>query len=278
MQSVRHQIEKELSDFYPQGELKVLVRMLLQQVAGWSLVDMLTHNDLTLTAAQQMQIADAVDRLKRYEPIQYILGAAEFDGMRLVVDARALIPRPETEELVLLLAEKLSPDASVLDIGTGSGCIAVALARRLPQAQVSAYDVSPDALALAAENARNQGVKIDFRQVDILHDAPADAPVFDAIVSNPPYVTDSERASMEANVLDYEPALALFVPDDDPLLFYRAIADFAWTHLSIGGRLFFEINHRFGAEIVMMLRHKGFANCAVQHDAFGKERFVVAQK
>lgn len=278
MQSVRHQIEKELSDFYPQGELKVLVRMLLQQVAGWSLVDMLTHNDLTLTAAQQMQIADAVDRLKRYEPIQYILGAAEFDGMRLVVDARALIPRPETEELVSLLAETLSPDASVLDIGTGSGCIAVALARRLPQAQVSAYDVSPDALALAAENARNQGVKIDFRQVDILHDAPADAPVFDAIVSNPPYVTDSERASMEANVLDYEPALALFVPDDDPLLFYRAIADFAWTHLSIGGRLFFEINHRFGAEIVMMLRHKGFANCAVQHDAFGKERFVVAQK
>lgn len=278
MQSVRHQIEKELSDFYPQGELKVLVRMLLQQVAGWSLVDMLTHNDLTLTAAQQMQIADAVERLKRYEPIQYILGAAEFDGMRLVVDARALIPRPETAELVLLLAEMLSPDASVLDIGTGSGCIAVALARRLPQAQVSAYDVSPDALALAAENARNQGVKIDFRQVDILHDAPADAPVFDAIVSNPPYVTDSERASMEANVLDYEPALALFVPDDDPLLFYRAIADFAWTHLSIGGRLFFEINHRFGAEIVMMLRHKGFANCAVQHDAFGKERFVVAQK
>ncbi|MGM9782641.1 MAG: peptide chain release factor N(5)-glutamine methyltransferase [Paludibacteraceae bacterium] len=278
MQSVRHQIEKELSDFYPQGELKVLVRMLLQQVAGWSLVDMLTHNDLTLTAAQQMQIADAVDRLKRYEPIQYILGAAEFDGMRLVVDARALIPRPETAELVLLLAETLSPDASVLDIGTGSGCIAVALARRLPQAQVSAYDVSPDALALAVENARNQGVKIDFRQVDILHDAPADAPVFDAIVSNPPYVTDSERASMEANVLDYEPALALFVPDDDPLLFYRAIADFAWTHLSIGGRLFFEINHRFGAEIVMMLRHKGFANCTVQHDAFGKERFVVAQK
>ena len=278
MQSVRHQIEKELSDFYPQGELKVLVRMLLQQVAGWSLVDMLTHNDLTLTAAQQMQIADAVERLKRYEPIQYILGAAEFDGMRLVVDARALIPRPETAELVSLVAESVAPDALVLDIGTGSGCIAVALARRLPQAQVSAYDVSPDALALAAENARNQGVKIDFRQVDILHEVPADAPVFDAIVSNPPYVTDSERASMEANVLDYEPALALFVPDDDPLLFYRAIADFAWTHLSIGGRLFFEINHRFGAEIVMMLRHKGFANCAVQHDAFGKERFVVAQK
>ena len=253
MQSVRHQIEKELSDFYPQGELKVLVRMLLQQVAGWSLVDMLTHNDLTLTAAQQMLIVDAVERLKRYEPIQYILGAAEFDGMRLVVDARALIPRPETAELVLLLAETLSPDASVLDIGTGSGCIAVALARRLPQAQVSAYDVSPDALALAAENARNQGVKIDFRQVDILHDAPADAPVFDAIVSNPPYVTDSERASMEANVLDYEPALALFVPDDDPLLFYRAIADFAWTHLSIGGRLFFEINHRFGAATAALL-------------------------
>ena len=278
MQSVRHQIEKELSDFYPQGELKVLVRMLLQQVAGWSLVDMLTHNDLTLTAAQQMLIADAVERLKRYEPIQYILGAAEFDGMRLVVDARALIPRPETAELVLLLAETLSPDASVLDIGTGSGCIAVALARRLPQAQVSAYDVSPDALALAAENARNQGVKIDFRQVDILHEVPADAPVFDAIVSNPPYVTDSERASMEANVLDYEPALALFVPDDDPLLFYRAIADFAVSHLTVGGQLFFEINHRFGAATAALLQSKGFDKVSVLRDTFGKARFVVARK
>lgn len=278
MQSVRHQIEKELSGFYPQGELKVLVRMLLQQVAGWSLVDMLTHNDLTLTAAQQMQIADAVDRLKRYEPIQYILGATEFDGLRFRVDARALIPRPETAELVSLVAESVAPDAAVLDIGTGSGCIAVSLAKRLPQAKITAYDVSLEALTLAAENARNQNVTIDFRQMDILHEVPADAPVFDAIVSNPPYVTDSERASMDANVRDYEPALALFVPDDDPLLFYRAIADFAWTHLSIGGRLFFEINHRFGAEIVMMLRDKGFANCAVQHDAFGKERFVVAQK
>lgn len=276
--SIVRQIEKELSDFYPQGELKALVRLLLQHVAGWSLVDMLTHNDLTLTAAQQTQIADAVERLKRYEPIQYILGATEFDGLRFRVDARALIPRPETAELVSLVAESVAPDALVLDIGTGSGCIAVSLAKHLPQAKISAYDVSSEALTLAAENARNQNVTIDFRQMDILHEVPADAPVFDAIVSNPPYVTDSERASMEANVLDYEPALALFVPDDDPLLFYRAIADFAWTHLSIGGRLFFEINHRFGAEIVMMLRHKGFANCAVQHDAFGKERFVVAQK
>lgn len=278
MQSVRHQIEKELSDFYPQGELKVLVRMLLQQVAGWSLVDMLTHNDLTLTAAQQTQIADAVERLKRYEPIQYILGAAEFDGMRLVVDARALIPRPETAELVSLVAESVAPDAAVLDIGTGSGCIAVSLAKRLPQAKISAYDVSPEALTLAAENARNQNVTIDFRQMDILHEVPADAPMFDAIVSNPPYVTDSERASMEANVLDYEPALALFVPDDDPLLFYRAIADFAWTHLSIGGRLFFEINHRFGAATAALLQSKGFDKVSVLRDTFGKERFVVARK
>lgn len=278
MQSVRHQIEKELSGFYPQGELKVLVRMLLQQVAGWSLVDMLTHNDLTLTAAQQTQIADAVERLKRYEPIQYILGAAEFDGMRLVVDARALIPRPETAELVSLVAESVAPDAAVLDIGTGSGCIAVSLAKRLPQAKISAYDVSPEALTLAAENARNQNVTIDFRQMDILHEVPADAPMFDAIVSNPPYVTDSERASMEANVLDYEPALALFVPDDDPLLFYRAIADFAWTHLSIGGRLFFEINHRFGAATAALLQSKGFDKVSVLRDTFGKERFVVARK
>lgn len=278
MQSVRHQIEKELSGFYPQGELKVLVRMLLQQVAGWSLVDMLTHNDLTLTAAQQMQIADAVDRLKRYEPIQYILGATEFDGLRFRVDARALIPRPETAELVSLVAESVAPDAAVLDIGTGSGCIAVSLAKRLPQAKITAYDVSLEALTLAAENARNQNVTIDFRQMDILHEVPADAPVFDAIVSNPPYVTDSERASMDANVRDYEPALALFVPDDDPLLFYRAIADFAVSHLAVGGQLFFEINHRFGAATAALLQSKGFDKVSVLRDTFGKARFVVARK
>lgn len=276
--SIVRQIEKELSGFYPQGELKALVRLLLQHVAGWSLVDMLTHNDLTLTAAQQTQIADAVERLKRYEPIQYILGATEFDGLRFRVDARALIPRPETAELVLLVAESVAPDAAVLDIGTGSGCIAVSLAKRLPQAKISAYDVSPEALILAAENARNQNVTIDFRQMDILHEVPADAPMFDAIVSNPPYVTDSERASMDANVRDYEPALALFVPDDDPLLFYRAIADFAVSHLAVGGQLFFEINHRFGAATAALLQSKGFDKVSVLRDTFGKERFVVARK
>ena len=276
--SIVRQIEKELSGFYPLGELKALVRLLLQHVAGWSLVDMLTHNDLILTAAQQTQIADAVERLKCYEPIQYILGATEFDGLRFRVDARALIPRPETAELVSLVAESVAPDAAVLDIGTGSGCIAVSLAKRLPQAKISAYDVSPEALTLAAENARNQNVTIDFRQMDILHEVPADAPVFDAIVSNPPYVTDSERASMDANVRDYEPALALFVPDDDPLLFYRAIADFAVLHLAVGGQLFFEINHRFGAATAALLQSKGFDKVSVLRDTFGKERFVVARK
>lgn len=276
--SIVRQIEKELSGFYPLGELKALVRLLLQHVAGWSLVDVLTHNDLILTAAQQTQIADAVERLKRYEPIQYILGATEFDGLRFRVDARALIPRPETAELVSLVAESVAPDALVLDIGTGSGCIAVSLAKRLPQAKISAYDVSPEALTLAAENARNQNVTIDFRQMDILHEVPADAPVFDAIVSNPPYVTDSERASMDANVRDYEPALALFVPDDDPLLFYRAIADFAVSHLAVGGQLFFEINHRFGAATAALLQSKGFDKVSVLRDTFGKERFVVARK
>ncbi|MGM9747056.1 MAG: peptide chain release factor N(5)-glutamine methyltransferase [Paludibacteraceae bacterium] len=276
--SIVRQIEKELSGFYPQGELKALVRFLLQHVAGWSLVDMLTHNDLILTAAQQTQIADAVDRLKRYEPIQYILGATEFCDMTFGVDGRVLIPRPETAQLVSLVQHHVSATADILDIGTGSGCIAVALAKCLPQAHITAYDVSPDALVVAADNAQRQGVAVDFCRVDILHDVPTDAPMFDAIVSNPPYVTESERVSMSANVLDYEPALALFVPDDDPLLFYRAIADFAVSHLAVGGQLFFEINHRFGAATAALLQSKGFDMVSVLRDMFGKERFVVARK
>ncbi|MGN0187231.1 MAG: peptide chain release factor N(5)-glutamine methyltransferase [Paludibacteraceae bacterium] len=276
--SIDRQIEKELSGFYPQGELKALVRLLLQRVAGWSLVDVLTRTDLTLSAAQQATIADAVARLKRYEPIQYIFGETEFCDMTFGVDGRVLIPRPETAQLVSLVQHHVSATADILDIGTGSGCIAVALAKCLPQAHITAYDVSPDALVVAADNAQRQGVAVDFCRVDILHDVPTDAPMFDAIVSNPPYVTESERVSMSANVLDYEPALALFVPDDDPLLFYRAIADFALLHLVGGGGLFLEINHRFGAETMQLLQTKGFDKVSVLRDSFGCDRFVVACK
>ncbi len=275
--SVAKEIESELSAFYPQGELKALVRLLLAEVAGWSLTDLLTRDDLTLTAEQQTTVRAAIARLKKQEPIQYILGYADFCGLRLSVNKNVLIPRPETAELVQLVSQNVADDAQILDIGTGSGCIAIALAKRLPQAHISACDVSPEALAVAEKNAQTNGVQVDFAQCDILQ-PPAIRRTYDAIVSNPPYVLNEERAAMECNVTDYEPALALFVPDENPLLFYNKIADFAAAHLNHGGKLFFEINHRLADETADLVRAKGFAQVALADDSFGKKRFVTAQK
>ncbi len=275
--SVAKEIESELSAFYPQGELKALVRLLLAEVAGWSLTDLLTRDNLTLTAEQQATVRAAIARLKKQEPIQYIFGYTDFCGVRLTVNKNVLIPRPETAELVQLVSRNVAADAQILDIGTGSGCIAIALAKQLPQAHIAACDVSHEALAVAEKNANNNGVQIDFAQCNILQ-PPAIHRTYDAIVSNPPYVLNKERAAMERNVTDYEPALALFVPDENPLLFYDKIADFAAAHLNHGGKLFFEINHRLADETADLVRAKGFAQVALSDDSFGKKRFVTAQK
>ncbi len=275
--SVAKEIESELSAFYPQGELKALVRLLLAEVAGWSLTDLLARDNLTLTTEQQATVRAAIARLKKQEPIQYILGYTDFCGVRLTVNKNVLIPRPETAELVQLVSRNVATDAQILDIGTGSGCIAIALAKQLPQAHIAACDVSHEALAVAEKNANNNGVQVDFAQCDILQ-PPAIHRTYDAIVSNPPYVLNKERAAMERNVTDYEPALALFVPDENPLLFYDKIADFAAAHLNHGGKLFFEINHRLADETADLVRAKGFAQVALSDDSFGKKRFVTAQK
>ncbi len=275
--SVAKEIESELSAFYPQGELKALVRLLLAEVAGWSLTDLLARDNLTLTTEQQATVRAAIARLKKQEPIQYILGYTDFCGVRLTVNKNVLIPRPETAELVQLVSRNVAADAQILDIGTGSGCIAIALAKQLPQAHIAACDVSHEALAVAEKNANNNGVQVDFALCDILQ-PPAIHRTYDAIVSNPPYVLNKERAAMERNVTDYEPALALFVPDENPLLFYDKIADFAAAHLNHGGKLFFEINHRLADETADLVRAKGFAQVALSDDSFGKKRFVTAQK
>ncbi len=275
--SVAKEIESELSAFYPQGELKALARLLLAEVAGWSLTDLLTRDNLTLTAEQQATVRAAIARLKKQEPIQYIFGYTDFCGVRLTVNKNVLIPRPETAELVQLVSRNVAADAQILDIGTGSGCIAIALAKQLPQAHIAACDVSHEALAVAEKNANNNGVQVDFAQCNILQ-PPAIHRTYDAIVSNPPYVLNKERDAMERNVTDYEPALALFVPDENPLLFYDKIADFAAAHLNHGGKLFFEINHRLADETADLVRAKGFAQVALSDDSFGKKRFVTAQK
>ncbi|NVO83965.1 peptide chain release factor N(5)-glutamine methyltransferase [Hymenobacter terrestris] len=215
-------------------------------------------------------------RLLRHEPLQYVLGVAHFAGLELDVTPATLIPRPETEELVELIAREQRGRSGlrVLDVGTGSGCIPLALAARLPGARFTAVDVSAEALAVARRNAARYGVAVDFQQVDILAAVPRlDAPL-DVLVSNPPYVLENERTLMRPNVLTYEPATALFVPDHDPLLFYRRIAELGRELLAAGGVLYFEINEQFAPETEELLRGLGYSAVGSHEDIFGRPRLV----
>ncbi|MBT9392972.1 peptide chain release factor N(5)-glutamine methyltransferase [Hymenobacter sp. NST-14] len=217
-------------------------------------------------------------RLLLHEPLQYVLGVAHFAGLELEVTPATLIPRPETEELVALMAREQHgrPGLRVLDVGTGSGCIPLALARQLPGACLTAVDVSAAALAVARRNAARYQVAIDFQQVDILTDVPRLAAPLDVLVSNPPYVLENERPLMRPNVLAYEPATALFVPDHDPLRFYRRIAGLGRELLRPGGALYFEINEQFAAETVDLLWSLGYRETAARHDIFDRSRMVRA--
>lgn len=227
--------------------------------------------------AEAEALMASLRRLCAHEPLQYVLGRAHFMGLELEADARALIPRPETEELVVWAQQSAQamPIARLLDVGTGSGCIAVALAHLLPDVEVHALDASPQALALAERNAARCGVRVHLHQHDILTAALPPAAPFGMLVSNPPYVLEGERALMRPNVLLHEPAMALFVPDADPLLFYRAIAQRALGGLlAKGGALLFEINETQGGAVCSMLQSLGFTGVELRHDLFGKERMV----
>lgn len=225
------------------------------------------------------QLLLATDRLLSDEPIQYVTGETEFCGLRLFVDGRVLIPRPETEELVRWVVGAVGGQRIVaLDIGTGSGCIAIALAKELKGATIYALDLSADALEVARHNALRSNVDIQFQQIDILGDAQVMGAPFDLVVSNPPYVMERERAQMHRNVLDNEPHSALFVPNHDPLLFYRAIALRCDRILKPNGWLFFEINAALGEQVVELLVSLGFTNIEVSRDMFDRERFVRAKQ
>ncbi|MDE5552588.1 MAG: peptide chain release factor N(5)-glutamine methyltransferase [Muribaculaceae bacterium] len=257
-----------------------MTRLIFAALKGWSVTDMLIHANTILSDIFLSRLENILHRLDRHEPLQYILGQARFYGMDFTVNPSVLIPRPETEELVDIIVgnNRERKDLRVLDVGTGSGCIAIALARHLPFARVTAIDISPEALDVARENARRLKTGITFIQADILAIAkegqPADS--FDIIVSNPPYIARSEAADMDSNVLDYEPHTALFVPDDDPLLYYTPIADIARRTLSEGGQLYFEINPRYAEDIVAMLADKGFTDITVCEDISHRPRFVTA--
>lgn len=217
-------------------------------------------------------------RLLEGEPVQYVVGETEFCGHRFHTAHGVLIPRPETEELCRWIVEEWKEESGkrLLDIGTGSGCIACTLAAELKEAQVGGWDISADALRIARGNAERLGVSVNFELVDALQPPHPTPGSLDIIVSNPPYVCQQERADMERHVLDHEPPLALFVPDDDPLLFYRAIADYALQALRPGGQLYFELNCRFAHETADMLQQAGFSDVCIRKDQYGKDRFISA--
>lgn len=267
---------KPLTAIYEAGEAKAIARLVMEVRFGLSITDVVcekTGDDAEMQALQQ--------RLLTGEPVQYILGEAEFGGRTFHVEPGVLIPRPETYELCQWIMEEgrgvkeEERKTSILDIGTGSGCIACTLAAELPSTQITAWDISDVALRIAAENAKRTNAHISFKKVDILNPQfPILHSQFDIVVSNPPYICNKERATMERNVLEHEPALALFVPDNDPLLFYRAIARYAAKALRPGGTLYFEINPLYVNEMKQMLSEEGFSHTEIRNDQFGKQRFT----
>ena len=277
MITIANRIKEALIDCYSTGEITALTRIIATELLAVSQMAFYLKDDITLTTEQEALLGNAIERLQKREPIQHILGYSDFCGLRFKVTPATLIPRPETSELVEWIASEATGNESILDIGTGSGCIAVSLASKMPQSKVTAWDISNDALAVAAENSKANGQAVTFEQVDILAYEPT-GEQFDIIVSNPPYIKENEKEAMHANVLDWEPHTALFVPDNDPLLFYRAIAEKGLFMLTPGGKLYFEINRAHGKETMEMLAALGYTNIELRKDFADNDRMIRAVK
>lgn len=262
---------EQLSGIYPAEEAKAIAFVLFEVLLGLDKAQLFLNPgevEVNLEAFKK-----ALNQLSDHRPLQYVLGEAEFYGLRFKVDENVLIPRPETEELVRwIIDESHSSSPSVLDIGTGSGAIAVSLAKNLPGAKVSGVDISTGALNIARENAVRNKTEVDFFHLDILKQTPVGK--FDIVVSNPPYVRLLEKESMRKNVLDHEPGTALFVPDNDPLLFYRRIVEISGGLLNDGGTLYFEINEEFGRETAGLIEKQGFHDVEIRKDIFDKDRMI----
>ena len=271
-------IRSRLQPYYTAEEVSALSRIVCCDLLGQAPTDYYLGKDIVLSSKKEQELEDILQRLSRFEPLQYIEGRTLFLGREFWVAPGVLIPRPETEELVELMLKEIPADARILDVGTGSGCIAISLAKELPDALVTAWDVSPEALSVARVNARKLQADVRFVECDVLACQVDEVGLYDVIVSNPPYVTEAEKADMEPNVLQWEPSLALFVPDDDPLRFYRRIAVLGRDMLADGGRLYFEINRAYGREMVEMLRAMGYVGVRVEKDLSQNDRFVIAEK
>ena len=314
LQKTKRHFTEVLAEKFPKREAEQLMRILLEDLFGIDWNQQLMNPDLRIDEHQHYQLGEAVKRLLSGEPVQYVTGMARFGDLLIKVSPAVLIPRPETEELVQKICtsylpchssaahvipaeasarawnlwavgckeesmaevyKKKNPPLRIWDIGTGSGCIAIAMAKQFPNAEIIAFDVLEEALQIAKGNAESNDAKVTFVQDDVLYPTSAyfNQPV-DLVVSNPPYVCDSESALMEANVLDWEPEKALFVPDEDPLRFYRQILALAKKQLNPDGQIWFEINERMGEEMLSLCCEMGFSNAEVLLDFAGKPRFV----
>lgn len=275
MQPTIQYIRQELQSFYPKNEIEGFIKLIFSYIKNYSLTDMVLKRDEELEQKDISIIDEIVERLKSNEPIHYIIGTTEFNGLRLKVNPSVLIPRPETEELVEWITKSEFNVKNILDVGIGSGCIALALKKNFVATTVKGCDISIEALNTAKNNAALNHLEVDFFRADILNWKSFKWPgKFDLIVSNPPYVTESERFQMHNNVTGFEPHLALFVPDSAPLMFYSSIIHFARGWLNHGGKLYLEINEIFGEEVEILMRSCGFNHIEVKKDMQGKDRMV----
>ncbi len=272
---LKSNFKKSLSELYPSEEVQSFFNILSEKYLNLSRIEIALNRDRRLTETEAEKFQKAILRLQNHEPVQFIIGETEFYGLPFKVNKHTLIPRPETEELVEWILSGFPPSGArgILDIGTGTGCIAISLAKNLPNAKISALDISEEALKIAEANAKLNKVEVNFFQTDIL--AAETLPMkYDVIVSNPPYVRELEKKQMQQNVLKYEPHSALYVKDEDPLLFYRAISRLAKNHLNPGGKLFFEINEYLAYEMTELLKAEGFKNIEIKKDIYGKDRML----
>lgn len=279
MQEAFQYIRTSLENIYPENEINSISYLLLSEVTGLNRTGIILNKNTNISDNQRQQLEVFVKQLQTNRPIQYVLGHTEFYGLRIEVDETVLIPRPETEELVDWIRSSMDVSSPVkfMDIGTGSGCIAIALKDIFQNSIVRAVDVSQNALETASRNAKANGCELIFQCLDILQ-VESLVEKQNVIVSNPPYIPSSEMAGIEGHVLDYEPHMALFVPNSDPLLFYRKIASLAKESLYEGGMLFFEIHRDFGSQTVDMLAQMGYHNITLRKDIFGNDRMIRAVK
>ncbi|MCB0465790.1 MAG: peptide chain release factor N(5)-glutamine methyltransferase [Aequorivita sp.] len=272
LKELKNNFTSSLSSLYPSEEIQSFFNIFSEKYLNISRIEIALNPERVISEEVSEKYQKALLRLKNHEPVQYIIGETEFFGLPFKVNKHTLIPRPETEELVdWILSEKTIN--TILDIGTGSGCIAISLAKDLPDSKISALDISDEALKIAHENAEMNKVEVDFFQADILNTKTLPKK-YDIIVSNPPYVRELEKKQMQRNVLKFEPNSALYVNDNDPLLFYRVISQLAKKLLQPNGKLFFEINEYLADKLIQLLRREGFQNIQVKKDIFGKDRMI----